>query len=99
MCQCQSYNQPEATGSVPEVVLNQARYFPDTERPTVPVDACIASTIETLWREGIRTRHSCCGHNCHFGTASVALDDPGMVRHAAAVLRDDGRPWRIFVYV
>jgi hypothetical protein len=96
MCDCQSYNQPECTGSVPEVVLNQARYFSDTGRPTVAVDACIALMIDRLWQAGIRTRHSCCGHNGRFGPASVGLDSANDVPRAADLLRQDGRTWRIF---
>ncbi len=96
MCDCQSYNQPERTGSVPEVELDQARYFPDTGRPTVCVDACIAPMIERLWQAGIRTRHSCCGHNGRFGPPSVGLDAAKDAPQAADLLSQDGRTWRIF---
>ena len=97
MCDCQSYNRPESTGATPEVVLDYAMYFPDTNRPTVCVDACIAPVIERLWSEGIRTRHSCCGHNGLFGSASVGLDEPDSVARAAEILREDGRHWRVFI--
>ena len=95
MCDCQSYNQPEHTGSTPEVVLNHAQYFPDTGRPTICVDACISETIEQLWVHGIRTRHSCCGHNTQ--PPSLALDQVNDFQRAVGLLRHDGRPWRVFV--
>lgn len=99
MCDCQSYNQPEKTGSVPEVVLNQAQYFPDTGKPTVSVDACIVDVIKRLWAAGIRTRHSCCGHNGLLGPPSVVIDTEYAASRAAEILREDGRPWRITVDV
>lgn len=94
MCNCRFASDPE-TGE-PEAVLHQAKYFPDTQHPTVAVDACIADVIESLWRAGIRTTHSCCGHNGKYGPASVGLDLPEDTPAAAAILRPDGRMWRIF---
>lgn len=96
MCNCQSHNRPEITGNVPEIVLDYAKYFPDTQRATVCVDACIAEAIESLWAAGIRTRHSCCGHNEAFGPPSVAIDSFEMARDTAIILKPDGRHWRIF---
>lgn len=95
MCDCQSYNQPERTGSVPEVVLDQSAYFPDTAKPTVCVDACISGAITELWEHGIRTRHSCCGHNSQ--PPSVGLDQVNDFLRAVSILRRDMRPWRVFV--
>lgn len=98
MCNCQSYNRPESTGSVPEVVLDQARYFPDTGRPRVCVDACIAGMIEALWTAGIRTRACCCGHNGLFGPPSVFLDDPKDAEAAVSVLATDPREWHVVLW-
>jgi len=95
MCDCRSYNQPEKGGTEPEVVLDHARYFPDTGKPTVCVDPCISEVIERLWTHGIRTRHSCCGHNTQ--NPSVGLDQVDDFQRAVTLLRRDPRPWRVFV--
>ena len=95
MCDCQSYNLPESSGSIPEVILNHDKYFPDTQRPTICVDACIAEVIENLWKAGIRTRGSCCGHNDR--PPSVILDDQRHFLAASYLLMKDGRPWRVYV--
>jgi len=34
-----------------------------TRREIVCIDACLVSEIWELWRQGIRTTGSCCGHN------------------------------------
>jgi hypothetical protein len=62
MCDCRSYNK--ATGTVPEVVLKRPDWLPDGQRINgVPVDACIADTVQYLWDSGVVTMGSCCGHN------------------------------------
>lgn len=96
-CNCQSYNRPDWGGTEPEVILDFARYFPDTEKPRVCVDPCIAATIESLWAAGIRTRGCCCGHNR--AAASVILDDPEDALRAAEILRADGRQWHVMFWV
>ncbi|WP_040306046.1 hypothetical protein [Ahrensia sp. R2A130] len=101
-CDCISYNMQEAgeTGT-PEVVLDPRLYLPNTTK-TVCVDACIAGVIESLWKAGIETRSSCCGHvgrypnGVHYQGPMVAIDAPEMVPAAATILRADGRDWRIF---
>lgn len=46
------------------MVLPRPDWLPDGERPNgVPVDPCIATTIQWLWASGIHTLGSCCGHN------------------------------------
>ncbi len=95
MCNCQSYNQPERGGSISEVVLDHAKHFPDTDQPTVCVDSCISEVIEGLWALGIRTRHSCCGHNTE--PPSIALKSADDFTAAVDHLRADGRQWRVFV--
>jgi hypothetical protein len=66
MCDCLSYNLPEDGQKTPEVVLRPKDYFknPDMhfERETICVDACIADVVKDLWRVGIWTHSSCCGH-------------------------------------
>lgn len=96
MCDCQSYNAIDHTGPIEPVVLDFAKYFPDTGKPKVSVDSCISEAIEELWREGVRTLHSCCGHNGLFGGPSVILDVADDFPVAARILREDGRRWRIY---
>tara|TARA_R110000796_G_scaffold68034_3_gene156035 strand:- start:176 stop:499 length:324 start_codon:yes stop_codon:yes gene_type:complete len=97
MCDCRYASDP--TTGIPEVVLDHAKYFPDTGKAAVCVDACIAEAVKMLWHHGIRTRHSCCGHNGKFGAASLGLDSHYAVARAAELLRSDGRDWRLFVDV
>lgn len=93
-CNCRANSEPD--GGDPEAVLDQARHFPDTGKPRVAVDRCIADSIEMLWAAGIRTRACCCGHNSR--PPSVTLDNAYAVPRAAELLRQDGRGWRIEVY-
>jgi hypothetical protein len=93
-CRCRWSADP--TTGAPELVLDQSRYFPDTAKPSVSIDRCIAETVEMLWAHGIRTNHACCGHNGRFGTASVGIVEAHSVPRAAELLRTkDGRQWRI----
>jgi hypothetical protein len=95
-CGCISYNCPEPYQTDHEVVLDHAKYFPDTQKPSVCVDACIAEAIESLWKAGVRTRACCCGHNGRFGPApSVYLDSPADAAKAYEVLAHDHRDWHV----
>ena len=98
MCECQSYNSPKNTGHVSEVVLDHARYFPDTEKQQVCVDACIAEIVEKLWAAGVRTSACCCGHNGLFGRPSVFINDPNDAEEAVRVLSHDSRMWHVVLW-
>jgi len=95
MCDCLSHNAQ--VGSVPERVLERPAWLPAGERPNgVPVDACIADTIQALWDEGVETLSSCCGHNGVFGPPTLVLADgvdADRVRSTLATL--DPRVWRL----
>ena len=95
-CDCHSYNA--GTGSTPEVVLHQERYFPDANKDEVCVDACIAEQIEALWFAGVRTRGSCCGHNGAFGPPSVVIASPSDAILASRVLSRDKRSWHVLFW-
>lgn len=41
----------------------------------IPVDACIADEIQTLWNNGIRTCGCCCGHGHLLGYIEVEEED------------------------
>ena len=102
MCDCKSYNNPELGGGAPEVILDHAKYFPDTSRPTICVDACIADAIEALWAAGVRTGGCCCGHNGKVpfgnGKPSVILEDASQSALASDVLKTDSRDWFVCVW-
>lgn len=49
--------------------------------PNLTIDACILGDLQELWRRGVRTTGSCCGHGRTFGFVSVAgPDDAGIMR-------------------
>lgn len=99
MCNCISHNRPDLGGTNPEVALPYRIYFPESAHETVCVDACIAETLTKLWRAGVQTRGSCCGHNGHFGSPSIYLVKAKEVEKAAAILKSSGREWMISLYV
>lgn len=58
---CKSYNAQ--IGTVEEVILPRPNWMPEGERLNgVPVDACLAKVIQTLWDHGFTTLGCCCGH-------------------------------------
>lgn len=95
MCDCRSYNRPEWGGSLDEVVIDPRLYFSDATK-TVCVDSCLAHVVTELWRVGIKTAHSCCGHNNMM--PSIGLMKVDDVAFAAGVIaRSDPRKFRLFV--
>lgn len=70
---CKSYNKD--IGELPEVIMRRPDWLPDGERLNgVPVDYCLAPTINHLWKNNIHTLSSCCGHG---------VDDPSLVIKAS----------------
>ena len=63
--ECFSYNKQ--TGTVPNVVARNPFTGFD-----VSLDACIAEEVQGLWKAGIRTVGSCCGHGRMMKTILVA---------------------------
>lgn len=96
MCDCRYASDPK-TG-VPEAVLDQSKYFPNTERPRVSVDSCIADVIERLWEAGVKTGGCCCGHNGTKGPPSVFLLGPQYAERAFEVLAEDNRDWSVMFW-
>ena len=92
-CNCRYASDP--TTGEPEVMINQAKYFPDTGKPMVAVDKCIAPVIEALWAAGVRTGACCCGHNGTQGLRRphVMIEDPTHAKAAYDVLSSDHRDW------
>lgn len=67
MCDCKSNNRPDTGGNKEEIVLNPNVYFDwGFHAKPVYLDSCIANEVITLWKNGIWTLGSCCGHNGHF---------------------------------
>lgn len=48
-----------------QIQLDPNSHFPEVTTPAklVGVDKCIANEVIALWRAGIWTKGSCCGHN------------------------------------
>lgn len=62
MCDCFSYNGN--FGSVPQRIMDPMLYFKwGSHVEPVAVDECVADEVEALWKAGIWTLNSCCGHN------------------------------------
>ncbi len=98
MCDCRSHNRPDWGGSTPEVVVDYRQYFPDSQRDTICVDACIVDAMMALWQAGVRTGGCCCGHNRQGGPPSVFITDPAQAVLANDILAADGRPWQVIFW-
>lgn len=66
MCSCMdidfgSYSN-QITLEVPKHVQTPAMKRGD-KSPLVDIDVCLVSEIKKLWKQGIKTDESCCGHN------------------------------------
>ncbi len=68
MCECISYNQPSLGGTEVSVIANNPHTGYD-----VSLDPCIAEVVKDLWKAGVRTCGSCCGHNGKLGAPLVAI--------------------------
>ena len=72
MCECKSYNQPKQHQKTPEVILFVPTWI-SGERKTICVDACISDAVQYLWKNGVWTLSSCCGHG-DLSKRSVIVD-------------------------
>ncbi len=102
MCDCISYNRPEAHQTTPQVKL--VRLNPTQHRDQVEtvkyvsVDACIARQVEALWNAGVETLSCCCGHGRR--DPSVIVDSPTAAAKAVRVLSQcDERRWTVYAWV
>ncbi len=68
MCDCKSYNS--GVGTVPEKILTAPKW---SHKDTICIDTCIVDVITHLWKNGVVTLGSCCGHNTE--VASVVLGE------------------------
>lgn len=95
MCKCHSYNGEY--GTTPEVMVPAPEWALTClgePKETICLDACIAETIQELWRRGICTESSCCGHNRMRPSVVVSTDED--MAHVKKVLDEiDRRNWEI----
>lgn len=66
-CDCLSHSRPMPWQKTENVILRVCDYGPEEWRDTfrnteICVDACIAPVVADMWRAGIWTESSCCGH-------------------------------------
>ena len=92
-CDCHCYNAN--TGNVPEVVVD-APYWAHTtlgeRKEKICLDACIAVAVQELWRRGVVTIGSCCGH----GLVSPSVVIEGDAQECAKILAEiDERCWDV----
>jgi hypothetical protein len=90
-CSCHSANN--TTGTTPAVVV------PVPGSPSgkqAALDACIADVVQDLWKLGVRTAGSCCGHNDQ--PPSIAMEGGQNMRVVWDRLKADGRTWIVQVF-
>ncbi len=94
-CACKSNGRPSEPWQTDEMVgLDPSPYFPWQEPPeTVYVDACIAPVIVALWKGGVWTLNSCCGHSEFYGKhvrRTVIISNPMDRERAEQIVSDLG---------
>ena len=98
-CDCLSYNRPDWGGNVPEVILDPRPYFSQCTK-TICVDSCISEQIEDLWKAGVQTAMSCCGHNGKgpYIDPVVFITNAEDADLASDILSQDKRDWIVVFY-
>ncbi len=95
-CDCHSYNAD--IGTVREIVLNPKDYFDTETDKTVCIDACIAPQIKALWKAGVWTVGSCCGHGGKFSPKPeviIADNENSIKAHKILKECDKNRDWNV----
>lgn len=88
-CRCHSYNWE--IGEEKNVVVDAPHW---SEKKRICLDACIADTIKELWKRGIITLGSCCGHNK--ATPDVIVCESQGPNAVLAILSEiDPRDWEV----
>jgi hypothetical protein len=95
MCDCISYNRPEAYQKTPSPIL-----VPPEElalgKDTICVDACIVDQVEALWAAGVATLSTCCGHNGQFDRHVVVVPEHAV--QAKSVLAGFADPLGVYCW-
>jgi hypothetical protein len=74
-CNCYSSNRPDIGGDTPARIIDPNEYFKwDAPAKKVAIDECIADEVLALWKAGIWTKGSCCGHNGYW-ERSIILNE------------------------
>ena len=106
MCKCISYNRPEDYQTDKGVILippfpNKPVGESEVPHKKVVIDFCIADVIQHIWKNGIYTLGSCCGHNK--SNPNVILESNTTKETADKVRKiikeDDGREWKIMSWI
>lgn len=87
-CDCHSYNA--GWGTIPEVQVEA----PGDWKMMICLDACIAETIQELWKRGVMTEGSCCGHG-KIKPSVVVSQDADMEECQKILDEIDPRDWEI----
>ncbi len=73
MCNCKTegWGDPmtEVVGVPDSVIIRKDKRIQET----LEVDSCITKELQELWKLGIATTESCCGHNSELGYIKVEL--------------------------
>lgn len=97
-CNCHSYNMN--IGIKPEIKVVPPAFIGETRmNPDLPIclDACIADTIQHLWKRGELTLNCCCGHNKNLPSIVIdASQDPDRVRQI--IKEVDDRDFELFAW-
>lgn len=91
MCDCKSYNLE--IGETPEAILTPPSWSEKQERG-ICVDACIAEVVKEIWRVGLITLGSCCGHNKE-NPHIIIPDDADFSIYFDVIERVDKRRWNV----
>ncbi len=100
MCNCHSYNwdskEELGTTKAPPLILRPPKEF-GFEKTQVEIDRCISMVILHLWRNGVVTYASCCGHGKQ--VPSIILKEmcsPRYARMVAKMIKEvDNRPFEL----
>jgi hypothetical protein len=96
MCNCYSYNGDiSLEGKTPQVVMPPPESW--NHGRDICIDACISETIGHVWRSGIYTLNSCCGHGKDDPTIIVeqncSKDEANRIR--AIIAEVDSRKFKL----
>jgi len=90
-CDCRSYNL--TVGSTPEVILMPPDWS-DKQDVGICVDACIADVVQEIWRIGLITLGSCCGHN-RYSPSIIIPEDCDIYTYFDVIEGLDNRKWSV----
>lgn len=70
------------------IIFDLKDYFPLEKPEHKSIDYCISPVLENLWKNGVETESSCCGHNgVYSDNPSIVLSHPP-AKELAEVIRE-----------